>query len=676
MTEQELRAEDPGLIDLPARFELEARLGRGGMATVYLATDATTQTRVALKVLHPHLRDDELVVARFRREIAAARRIAHDNIIRIHDLIETPRLACLVLEHQPGGDLKQLIRRRGALPVDEALALTRQLLAGLAVAHRAGVVHRDIKPHNVLVDADGVAKIADFGLARVDDLIGVTTHTMSLGTPEYMAPELLGSPIVDGRADIYGVGVVLFELLTGKLPFRASTPLALLQLHQNEAPPNPCALNPELPAWLGEVVRRAMAKAPEDRFSTATEMRDALETAAAVAAGTGGATLTTSRSCPKCAAPLLPGTTSCVECGTERVYISEQPQGGGRLIITRRPWFMPTSSGDDDFLTFADKARIHATLTRLGGRVSLDEAGLDQRLREPPVVLAQRLSADDGEALVRELRSQGIDRVRYVPSKRQLGLMLQLGRFGRNALVSMLLALLVLGLTGVESFALWVAVTVASTIAITHVRAKLRGAPIVRFDAGLRGVRQSRDALIEKATKTFALVRSERLKQMTRRILSRGMQLRELFTSSDRYSDQMLANLELAMTTSLDTAGRIAVLEATVGDVDVAEIHERMQQLEQRSADATNIQELDEIAEQQHALRVELSELDEQQAEIMRLSGQLLDTSSRFAKLLREHERGAEDGVTSMSMILGDLELELAAHREGFERVGLDEDEP
>jgi serine/threonine protein kinase len=660
MTEDELRAEDPGLIDLPARFKLEARLGRGGMATVYLATDATTQTRVALKVLHPHLRDDELVVARFRREIAAARRVQHDNIIRIHDLIETPRLACLVLEYQPGGDLKQLIRRRGALPVDEALALTRQLLAGLAVAHRAGVVHRDIKPHNVLVDAEGVAKIADFGLARVDDLIGVTTHTMSLGTPEYMAPELLGSPIVDGRADLYGVGVVLFELLTGKLPFRASTPLALLQLHQHQAPPNPCTLIPELPAWLGEVVRRAMAKAPEDRFSTAGEMHDALQTAAAVA----GSPIVATRSCPKCAAPLLPGTTSCVECGTERVFISEQRQGGGRLIITRRPWFMPTSSGDDDFLTFAAKARIHATLTRLGGRVSLDEAELDQRLREPPVVLAQRLSADDGEALARELRSQGIDRVRYVPKTRQLGLMLGFGRLGRNALVSMLVGLLVLGLSGVESFALWLAVTVASTFAITYVRAKLRSAPIVRFDAGLRGLRQSHDALIEKATKTFALVRSDRLKQMTRRILSRGVQLRELFASTDRYSDEMRANLEHAMSKSLDTAGRIAVLETIVGDVDVAEIHERMQRLEQRSADATNIQELDEIAEQQHALRVELSELDEQQAEIVRLSGQLLDASSRLATLLREHDRGADDSLESMSVILGDLELELAAHRE------------
>jgi serine/threonine protein kinase len=662
----ELRSEDPGLADLPARFELEARLGRGGMATVYLAMDTTTQTRVALKVLHPHLRDDKLVVARFRREIAAARRIQHPNIIRIHDLIETPRLDCLVLEYQSGGDLKQVIRRRGALPVDEAVAIAQQLLAGLAVAHKAGVVHRDIKPHNVLVDEEGLAKIADFGLARVDDLIGVTTHTMSLGTPEYMAPELLGSPIVDGRADLYGVGVVLFELLTGKLPFRASTPLALLQLHQNQAPPNPCALVPELPAWLGEVVRRAMAKAPEDRFSTADEMREALDPTRAIAVVAGGpVTVVVSRSCPKCAAPLLPGTTSCVECGTERVYISEQPQGGGRLIVDKRSWFRLAKNGSDqDFLTFADKARIHTTLTRLGGEVSPDENELDKRLRLPPVVLAQRLSSEDGEALAEELRAQGLDTVRYVPGNRQFLLMLELGRAGRNAMTSMLLGLFAMVIIGAEAFGVWLALTMAFMVSITYVRALLRRTPVARFDAGHRGVRQSQHALVAKATSTFAIIRSDRLKQMTRRILSRGMQLRELLAKGERSSDQMLAEIDQAMNKSLDTAARVATLEAAVDGVDVAEVHERMQRLQQRFADATDIHELDGIAAQQHALRVELSELDDQQAEIVRLSGQLLDASSRLAKMLRELDRGADDSLASMSVILGDLEFELAAQRE------------
>ncbi len=234
-------------------------LGQGGMASVYLAEDRSVKSRVALKVLLPHLRENALVVERFRREIAAVRRVSSQHIVAIHDLIETKELLCLVLEYHPGIDLKRFIRRRGKVPLEEVLTLATQVLDGLHAAHAQGVVHRDIKPHNILIGDDMAAKITDFGLARVDDLLGVTTHTMTLGTPEYMAPELLGSLVVDGRADLYSLGVTLFEALTGRLPYRASTPLGLVQMHQNEPVPDPRKVDESLPRGVCEVIKRAMA---------------------------------------------------------------------------------------------------------------------------------------------------------------------------------------------------------------------------------------------------------------------------------------------------------------------------------------------------------------------------------------------------------------------------------
>ena len=220
MTDDSLQ-DDPLLLGLSTRYEVQARLGQGGMATVYRAWDRDAQADVALKVLHLHLRADVLVAERFRREVAAARRIDSPHVVTIYDLIEDP--LALVMAYLPGVDLKRLIRRRGPLPAAEVARIAAQVLEGLAAAHRAGIVHRDVKPHNILVDEETErAWLTDFGLARVDDLISVTTHTMTLGTPEYMPPELLDGTLVDGRADLYSLGVTLYEAVTGKLPFVAN----------------------------------------------------------------------------------------------------------------------------------------------------------------------------------------------------------------------------------------------------------------------------------------------------------------------------------------------------------------------------------------------------------------------------------------------------------------------
>ncbi|MFH0902988.1 MAG: serine/threonine-protein kinase [Pseudomonadota bacterium] len=206
------------------------------------------------------------------------RRIGHPSVIAIHDIVETEEALFLVQEYHPGASLKKMIRWHdegtGGLLIGEVVAIAVQVLDGLAMAHAQGVVHRDIKPDNILVSDGGVAKIADFGLARTDWMIGLTTHSMVLGTPEYLAPEIAHSPSsgVDGRADLYSLGVTMFEALTGRLPFRASSPMQLLAMHQNAVPPDPRELRADLPAHLGEAVLTAMAKDPEERFATAEEM--------------------------------------------------------------------------------------------------------------------------------------------------------------------------------------------------------------------------------------------------------------------------------------------------------------------------------------------------------------------------------------------------------------------
>ena len=193
---------------LPERYEIERMLGQGGMAQVWLARDLEADAQVAIKVLFEHLREDALVIERFRREIIASRKLINAHVIEIFDLIETDDVTALVMEYHPGRDLKEIIRRDGALSPERAVAITAQLLEGLSAAHRAGIIHRDIKPQNVLVDRDDNVKIVDFGLARVDDLIGITTHTTTLGTIEYMAPEQVGALVIDARADLYALAMM------------------------------------------------------------------------------------------------------------------------------------------------------------------------------------------------------------------------------------------------------------------------------------------------------------------------------------------------------------------------------------------------------------------------------------------------------------------------------------
>jgi serine/threonine-protein kinase len=269
----------PGSV-FAGRYEIKEILGMGGMGVVYRAVDRELQEPVAVKTLRPEaLAGGGVALERFKQEIRLARKITHRNVVRTYDLGEVGGLYYLTMEYVDGTSLKQLITSRGRLPVPVTLTVGKQLCRALEVAHEQGVIHRDIKPQNVVVDPTGFLKVMDFGIARLANPPkgkGLTEAGTSIGTPDYMSPEQLSGAELDARSDLYATGVVLFECLTGRVPFEADSTWSLIAKHLEEDPPDPRSLNADVPAALASVVLKAMAKKPEDRYQSAVQLHDAL----------------------------------------------------------------------------------------------------------------------------------------------------------------------------------------------------------------------------------------------------------------------------------------------------------------------------------------------------------------------------------------------------------------
>ena len=258
------------------RYRLERKLGSGGMADVWLAEDTDLGRRVAVKILHERYASDEQFVERFRREATHAAGLSHQNIVSIFDRGEANGSYFIVMEYVEGRTLKELIVSRGTCPVPVAISYTRQILAALRYAHRNGIIHRDIKPHNVIVDREGRVNVADFGIARAGTS-QMTEAGSIIGTAQYLSPEQARGAPVDESSDLYSTGIVLFELLTGAVPFTGESPVEIAMKHLSQAPEPPSALRPEVPHDLDLVVLRALAKEPADRYRTAAEMDHDLE---------------------------------------------------------------------------------------------------------------------------------------------------------------------------------------------------------------------------------------------------------------------------------------------------------------------------------------------------------------------------------------------------------------
>jgi serine/threonine-protein kinase len=275
---------------LSGRYKLEAKLGSGGMSTVYLARDTTLDRQVAVKILHREMSEQEDQLQRFRQEARAVAKLSHPNVVAVIDAGEDGGHPYIVFEYVEGETLKQRIKRVGALEPQEALAYAIEISRGLTVAHNRKMVHRDIKPQNVLIDAEGRAKLTDFGISRQLEQDGMTATGRVLGTTDYVAPEqAMGHP-VDQRSDIYSLGVVLYEMLVGQVPFHADSQVGVAMKHVNEELPDVQQRRPELSAAAALVVERATAKDPAQRYQQVGELIDDLSTALEVEAARAGGT--------------------------------------------------------------------------------------------------------------------------------------------------------------------------------------------------------------------------------------------------------------------------------------------------------------------------------------------------------------------------------------------------
>jgi len=259
------------------RYQIIEELGRGGMGKVYKALDTEIKEKIALKLINPEISADKRTIERFQNELKFARKISHRNVCRMYDLNKEEGSYYITMEYVSGEDLKGMIRMVGQLGAGKSISIAKQVCEGLAEAHRLSVVHRDLKPSNIMIDKEGNARIMDFGIARSLTAKGITGAGVMIGTPEYMSPEQAEMKEIDQRSDIYSLGVILYEMVTGRVPFEGETPLGIAMKHKSEMPKDPKEINAQIPDDLNKVILKCMEKDKEKRYQSAGEVRSELE---------------------------------------------------------------------------------------------------------------------------------------------------------------------------------------------------------------------------------------------------------------------------------------------------------------------------------------------------------------------------------------------------------------
>lgn len=374
------------------RYEIIEELGRGGMGRVYRVEDTKVGQEVALKLIKPEIASDAKTLERFRNELKTARMIAHKNVCRMFDLGEAPGAYFITMEYVAGENLKSLIRQVGRLDTATVLRMARQICEGLAEAHRLGVVHRDLKPSNIMIDRSGGLRIMDFGIARSLKAKGMTGTGIVIGTPEYMPPEQAEAKGVDQRSDLYSLGVILFEMVTGRLPFEGDTPLSVAMKHKGEAPEVPSKLNPQIPEGLSELILKCLAKDRAERFGSAEEILVELERI-----GSGLPTAETDQASGKTAAGAVKRTAGKKSTTSKEITLSLTPTNVAGAVVAAglviaaaviiflwRPWSSQRA---------AATAKIENSIAVIGFENQTGDSGYDHLQKVFPNLLITKLEA-------------------------------------------------------------------------------------------------------------------------------------------------------------------------------------------------------------------------------------------------------------------------------------------
>ncbi len=388
---------------LADRFSLVRSLGHGGIAQVFLAKDTLLGRDIAIKMIHAHLASDPLICERFKRELAVARSIPHPGILELFEFFEDGSQRFITMEYMPGADLKNRLVLRGALSVADACGIMVDVLPALAYAHGRGVVHRDIKPHNILFDSKGRAKLGDFGLARLGSGEGYAVASVFAGTPEYCPPEVVLGQLADARSDIYSLGIVLFEMLAGRLPFSGNSPLEILR-QQVQAPiPDLAGLGIAVPDRLAAALLKAVAKDPSERFRTAAEFADAIAVRHADASYSENL-IAPERSdvalCPTCGKALSESLPYCFACGVAAHALEAAPKGTKPVSVVVMGPGKPGFKLDDEY---------RQDLLSLIANDEADSRKLVKSIPRLPFKLAGGMEASSAASLARELGSRGIE---------------------------------------------------------------------------------------------------------------------------------------------------------------------------------------------------------------------------------------------------------------------------
>src|SRR5450755_2259631 len=330
---------------LNGRYRLEARIGSGGMSTVYRALDETLQRQVAIKLMNREIASDSDQLERFRREARAVAQLSHPHVVGVIDAGEDEGRPYIVFEYVEGETLKDRIRRLGRLPIGEAVAYAIEIARALGAAHARHIVHRDVKPQNVLIDEEGSAKVTDFGIARTLDEEGLTADGRVLGTTDYVSPEQALGQYVNGQSDLYSLGVVLYEMLTGEVPFKGENQVAVAMKHVREVLPDVQAKRPEVSAALAAVVDRATAKRQEDRYADDAELiadlEDVLAIETARAGSATGEVTTVLRTLPSSTQRRVPFRLRHPAVALLAVVVVVALVGGGAARLTTRTHHRP-----------------------------------------------------------------------------------------------------------------------------------------------------------------------------------------------------------------------------------------------------------------------------------------------------------------------------------------------